>query len=532
MSPNRRILLNIVATYGRSLYALVCGLFTARWVYLTLGQSDYGLYGVVGGLTVFIAFINNVLGVSVGRFYAYSVGRAKILGNETSGLEECRQWFNTAVVIHTIVPLLLMVVGYPIGDWAVRHFLTIPPDRVESFVWIFRFSCIACFWSMVSVPFYSMYTAKQFIAELTVYSFAQTTVNVAFLYYMAHHPGDWLVRYGIWTCLLSIVPSAIVDFRACLIFPECRFDITRMKSRRHLKELGTFAGWYSFGMLGNLCRFNALPVLLNKYFGPAQNASLSIANTVASHTQTLSASLKTAFQPAIANSLGADETDRAVSLMHRTCKFGTILVLVFCIPVCLEIEELLRLWLKTPPENAPWLTIGVVSALVLDKLTTGHFLLINSKSRIAEYQLSAGLCLMSSFPIAWFLMACGVGVCSIVYATNAVLIGAVVIRVVFVERYFGVSPRYWSNRILLPILVSTALSTGVGLVPSLLVRPSIHRCFATGICSETVFIPLVWWFVLDKSETDSIKKRIKCVFGLVHHYMRPESDSAVSPDQS
>ena len=31
MSPNHRIFLNIIATYGRLLYALVCGLFTARW---------------------------------------------------------------------------------------------------------------------------------------------------------------------------------------------------------------------------------------------------------------------------------------------------------------------------------------------------------------------------------------------------------------------------------------------------------------------------------------------------------------------
>ena len=32
MSPNRRILLNIVATYGRSMYALVLGLFIGeKW---------------------------------------------------------------------------------------------------------------------------------------------------------------------------------------------------------------------------------------------------------------------------------------------------------------------------------------------------------------------------------------------------------------------------------------------------------------------------------------------------------------------
>ena len=51
MTPNRRILLNIIATYGRSLYALVCGLFISRWVLAALGKTDFGLYGVAGGMT-------------------------------------------------------------------------------------------------------------------------------------------------------------------------------------------------------------------------------------------------------------------------------------------------------------------------------------------------------------------------------------------------------------------------------------------------------------------------------------------------
>ena len=76
MSPNRRIFLNIVATYGRSLFALVCGLFSARWVLEALGQEDFGLYGVVGGLVAFISIVNVLLGVAVGRFYAVSVGAA------------------------------------------------------------------------------------------------------------------------------------------------------------------------------------------------------------------------------------------------------------------------------------------------------------------------------------------------------------------------------------------------------------------------------------------------------------------------
>ena len=50
MTANRRIFLNIIATYGRSLYALVCGLFISRWVLAALVKTDFGLYGVVGGM--------------------------------------------------------------------------------------------------------------------------------------------------------------------------------------------------------------------------------------------------------------------------------------------------------------------------------------------------------------------------------------------------------------------------------------------------------------------------------------------------
>lgn len=77
MSPNRRILLNIVATYGRSLYCVVCGLFTSRWVLAVLGKTDFDLYGVVGGMMGFIVFLNSLLNVATGRFYEYAEGLAQ-----------------------------------------------------------------------------------------------------------------------------------------------------------------------------------------------------------------------------------------------------------------------------------------------------------------------------------------------------------------------------------------------------------------------------------------------------------------------
>ena len=55
MSPSRRILLNTVATCGRGLCAVVCGVFVGRWVVAALGKSEFGLHGVVGGMMVVVA---------------------------------------------------------------------------------------------------------------------------------------------------------------------------------------------------------------------------------------------------------------------------------------------------------------------------------------------------------------------------------------------------------------------------------------------------------------------------------------------
>ena len=65
------LFLNIIAAYGRSLYALVCGLFIGRWV-LTAGKSEFGLYGVVGGMTV-IELLAYIMRSVCGRIAAVEV---------------------------------------------------------------------------------------------------------------------------------------------------------------------------------------------------------------------------------------------------------------------------------------------------------------------------------------------------------------------------------------------------------------------------------------------------------------------------
>ena len=120
MTENKRIALNVVATYGRSLYALGVGLFTGRWILMALGETDYGLYGVVGGLMAFVGFLNGLMAQAISRFYAFTVGAARVAATAEAGVDECRRWFSIAVMIHVALPVVLIAIGYPVGVWRSR----------------------------------------------------------------------------------------------------------------------------------------------------------------------------------------------------------------------------------------------------------------------------------------------------------------------------------------------------------------------------------------------------------------------------
>ena len=512
MSPNRRIFLNIIATYGRSLYALICGIFISRWVLAALGKTDFGLYGVVGGMTVFIAFLNNLLSMATSRFYACAEGRAQksaAEGDAESGMEECRKWFSTAVSIHTIVPVALVVIGYPLGLYAVENWLTIPADRLDACRWVFRFASISCFVAMVNVPFQAMYTAKQYIAELTVYGVAATTANVFFIYFMVMHPGDWLAKYALWMCLVSVVPQAIICVRAIKVFPECRFKLSYAWNKKRMLELSSFAFWQTFGALGGILRGQGIQILVNKYFGPSYNASMSIANQVSAHSQTLSGAMLGAFAPAVTTAYGAGKNDAMLNLSYRTSKFGMLLALFFALPLAVELREVLNLWLVNPPPYVAELCWCILLMAIIDKSTSGQMLAVSATGRIATYLAFSGGSLILSLPLAWFFVTKGMPFFFIGVAMVITMLLCSIGRVWFARNIVGMSTRIWLLEGVLPVSFVVAITVLIGAMPKFFLQPSFVRVCLTSILSTGVYIPLVCLCVLSVEERAFLLSRLR-----------------------
>lgn len=313
---------------------------------------------------------------------------------------------------------------------------------------------------------------------------------------------------------MAIAPQLIIMCRAGLLYEECRFSLANLAgSLRRVRELLGYSGWLTFGFFGSLCRGQGIAILINRAFGPAMNASMTLGNTLSTQCDTLSGSLTTAFSPAIMNAYGAGNLDQMRSLAYRACKMATIFLLIFAIPLALEVDEVLILWLKNPPAYAGGLCVFFLVSAVIDKTAVGHMIAVNARGKIALYQAVLGTSLIAALPFAVAFVACGIGVYSIGLALVLSMMLCAWGRVYFARTLVGMSSLYWLKHILLPLVATALLSTAVGLLPRYILVPSFARVCLTTLLVELALIPICWFVVMEEAERAFIRGKIPFLKG-------------------
>jgi len=507
MTQTRRLFLNVFASHGRALFVLMCGLLTGRWALMALGQVDYGLFGLIGGLMVFISLINNVLASAVSRFFAYSIGaRTKINGDE--GLEDCRRWFNVALFVHTIVPLILIIIGYPVGMYVIRQGLNIPADRLVACEWVFRWTCLSAFLGMITVPYRALYTARQYMVELTVYSVFQTALNVAVLYYMVEHPRDWLTWMAMWTVVQASSVNVILMVRSFWIFPECRFRIKYMWDVLRLRQLSAYAGWQFLSALGLAVRTQGMAILVNKYFSPIMNSSCTVANTVAGQSQTFAREVDLAFGPAIYTAYGAGDKSLQRALVYRCSKFATWLVLLFVMPLILEMKYVLVLWLKEPPPYTAGISIFLCLMLLTEKMSSGQLSAVNGVGNVKLLKTISCASFFATLAVAWIGFSLGANMYMVGIASWSMSLVDSAFHILIARKVADVPIRPWLNQVVIPLTLLSFICVAIGLLPRLCLPASFMRVVLTAFFFIVPFLGLSWVFALTQEERQFVKSKV------------------------
>ena len=505
MTSNQRIVLNFLATYGRSVYALLLGLFSTRWVLKALGRSDFGLFGVVGSIIVVIGFLNGILGGAVSRYYAFAIGEAKQIGEER-GNEYITRWFNAAVSIHFVVPFVLCAIGYPVGIYAIRHWLVIPDGRVGACEMVFLLSLSSAFISMVAVPYISMYRAKQLIAELSIWGVLQTTCLFVGAYMLMSLKADRLIVYAVMMTLIPGLITIIQICRAWYSFGVCHIKFKYLFNRKYLTQLFSYSFWEIFASGGDVIRAQGTSFLINRSFGPNVNAAWSVSSQVSGQTTALSSALIASLTPALTTAAGAGERDRMKNLAFATCKFGAFMILLFAIPLILEMDNVLNIWLVEPPPYTSVMCKCILVALVLHKLGMGHHMAILANGKVARLLMTTGCISAATIFIVWGMIKFGLGGLG-VGLSFVVSYGLLTIaRVYWAKRQIGLSLRHWLIRIVVPITFVACASYLIGEIPVALLNVSFLRiCLTSGVTLISTGV-LGWFIVLDRQEKIRVRR--------------------------
>lgn len=507
MTAKNRILLNFVATYGQSVYALLLGLFSARWILLSLGQSDFGLFGVVGSIIVVIGFLNGVLGGAVGRYYAYAIGEAVGM-DAVDARRHLSRWFNAAITIHTVLPLILCSVGIPLGLYAIDHCLVVPEGRGFASKLVFSMSLFCAFINMVSVPYISMYRARQLIAELSVWGVAQTTMLFVGAYALRFVNSDRLVAYAAMT---AFIPGGIIIcqiLRARKLFAECHVDARCLFDWERIRKLFSYSFWEIFASGGDVVRAQGTAFLINRNFGTDVNASWVVSAQVSGHTTALSSALIGALTPALTTSAGEGNVGFERRLTFAICRFGTFFILVFSIPLIIDMDYVLRLWLVNPPPYALPLCRCMLIALACHKLGIGHHVAILAHGRVAPMLSTTGL--ISALTVFVVLLAIRMGYGAVGIGISFVIsyFSLTIARVLFARFQLGFSVAEWLTCVFLPMLLVGGISATVGICVFVSVQESLLRTVLIGLMTFVVSASLGWRLVCTPAERGYVRSLI------------------------
>lgn len=354
---NKRILKNTVYLYMRQFVIMALSFFTTRIVLEKLGASDYGVNNVVGGFVSMFTVLNSILQTGTRRFLSLNLGKGDAL--------VLKDTFSTAFVIHLIVGTFVVVLLETFGIWFLNSQLNIDSGRMVAANWVFQFSVLTVFLSITQTPYTAAVTSHENFSIYAFMSIFETVAKVAVLFLLIFIPGDKLIIYS--ALLLGVSAINISVYRVYCIrkFPECQF--TLKVNHNLLKEMVRFSGWSVIANVFQVGNTQGVSILLNIFFSTLVNAARGLATTVTFTISQFVNGFIIAAEPQLVKYYGANDREHFEKLVFNITQYTLCLLAIFAVPVFMEIDYVLKLWLTEVPQyTSEFIKITIISSLLVN----------------------------------------------------------------------------------------------------------------------------------------------------------------------
>lgn len=479
-----RIAKNTLMLYIRMSITLGVGLFTSRVILDALGVEDYGIYNVVGGFVVMFSVVRAGLVSATQRFITYDLGKGD--------LKELNCTFSTCVIIYLALSLILVVMAEAMGVWFIENKLSIPVERLQAALWVFQFSLIMLVVSLISFPYNALIISHEKMKAFAYISIYEVVAKLAVVYLLYITLFDKLVVYSLLQCIVQITIPIIYFIYCRKNFVESR--VTWQLDLRKLKQIYAFTGWAMFGGIASIGFTEGLNVLLGMFFTPVINAARGIAVQVQGVITQFVGNFQLAVDPQIVKSYARGDSEYMQKLVCFSSKYSFYLLFLLSLPVILEAEQLLSLWLVEVPQYTVLFFRLIIITTMYDAFSNPFGKAIHATGNIRNYQLICSTLLIAVVPISYIVLKLG-GEPYSVFIVHIILgFFAAAARIVIACRIACISVRMFIKSVAIPVIFVVVLSIMVPLIIRLLMPYGIARLFVVSfvsVLSVTIFIFVV-----------------------------------------
>ncbi len=431
MSNTTRIAKNTIFLYFRQILIMLVSLYTVRVVLNVLGAEDYGIYNVVAGVVVMFSFVNNAMASGTQRFLNFYLGK--------KDNQKTQETFSASLGIHFFVAIIFVIAAETVGLWFVNAKLNIPPVRHDAAMVVYQISVVTTVFNILRVPYNAVIIAYEKMSFFASISIVEAILKLVVVFLLSATGFDKLIFYA----FLLLGVSIIIMF-AYKIFCNKKFETAHfisVKDKKLVKEILSFSMWSLFGATANVANSQGTNIVLNMFTNVTVNAAMGIANQVNAAVYSFVSNFQTAFNPQIIKSWAEGEKEYFINLIIRTAKISFLLLNFIAVPLIINAEFVLEIWLKNVPDYSVIFVQLIILCSLVDSWNGPLWMSIQATGKIKKYQIIISVLIFLNLPLSIIAFYLGFSGESILIIRLAILVINTFWRIFFLHGRVGL-PRF------------------------------------------------------------------------------------------
>ena len=508
-SATHRIIHNTTYMYLKMGITLIINLYATRVTLIQLGESDYGLFGVVAGAVNMLGFLNATVMHTTQRFVNYYMG----MGNPSL----LKSVFNNSFLIHVllavVVLLIMEIAAYPIFE----YILKIDADRMTTAQIIFQLMVITSVCTIITCPYDACINAHEHLLFYAVTGIIESVMRLLIVLCLVYVSSDRLLFYSLSLTVITFLLLFTKVIFCRIKYSECRLSLIRYFDRQQIRQQLVYASWNFFGVTGIVLGNYGSSLVLNHFFGTRINAAHSVSGQMKGHLLAMTNNLSKAVDPVITKKAGEGDIPGMLRYTLTSCKLYYLIFSLLALPFIVEAPFLLAAWLREVPQwTLPFLRWEIVITW-MELLTLPFYTALFACGHVREINLFKGMAHLLPVIIVIILFRyhqVPTWLYILTFITVDILTPIYVL--LLMRRYYQLDiPRYIKEN-LLPALLSTAIGLIAGWYLSRILDEGWIRLLVIGVTMNLFFILTMLRWGFTKQEHSLIRSIVSPVLMKLH----------------